>query len=152
LITSPIAKKVFLVHRGSQFRGEDILVKKAEEAKNIEIILNNEIAEIIGKDKVEEVALKDGRRLQTDGIIIEVGFYIDRSLVTDLLKLDKTNQIEISTNQETSVPGIFAAGDLTTTPYKQIVIAAAEGAKAALTAFDYVQKLSGKKGIVADWH
>jgi alkyl hydroperoxide reductase subunit AhpF len=50
------------------------------------------------------------------------------------------------------MPGIFAAGDLTTTPYKQIIIAAAEGAKAALTAFDYVQKLSGKKGIVADWH
>jgi thioredoxin reductase (NADPH) len=152
LITSPIAKKVFLVHRGDQFRGEDILIKKAEEAKNIEIILNNEIAEIIGKEKVEEVILKDGKHLQTDGIIIEVGFYIDRSLVIDLLKLDKNSQVEINSNQETSMPGIFAAGDLTTTPYKQIIIAAAEGAKAALTAFDYVQKLSGKKGVVADWH
>jgi thioredoxin reductase (NADPH) len=152
LISSPIAKKVYLVHRGPKFRGEEVLIKKAEATKNIEIILNNEVTKIIGKEKVEEIVLKDGKSLQTDGVIVEVGFYIDRSLVIDLLKLDKNNQIEISTNQETSMPGIFAAGDLTTTPYKQIIIAAAEGAKAALTAFDYVQKLSGKKGIVADWH
>lgn len=152
LISSPIAKKVYLIHRGDKFRGEEVLIQKVEKSKNIEVILNNEIAEITGKERVEKIKLKDSKEIITDGIIVEVGFYIDRSLVIDLLKLDKNNQIEINTNQETSLPGIFAAGDLTTTPFKQIVIAAAEGAKAALSAFAYVQKLSGKKGTVADWH
>lgn len=152
LLSSPIAKQVYLIHRGDKFRGEEILIEKANKTKNIEIILNDEITEIKGDNKVEEIILTNDRRIAVDGIIVEVGFIIDRSLVLDLVKLDKNNQVEIDTFQATSVPGIFAAGDLTTTPYKQIIIAAAEGAKAALSAHDYVQKISGKKGVVADWH
>jgi thioredoxin reductase (NADPH) len=152
LISGKVANKVYLIHRGEQFRGEDLLVEKVTKEKNIELITSNEIREIVGKEKVEEVILKDDRHISTDGIIIEIGFIIDRSLVQNLVKLDKTNQVEIDEHQNTSIPGIFAAGDLTTTPYKQIVIAAAEGAKAALSAFDYIQKISGKKGILADWH
>lgn len=152
LLAGQVAKQAYLIHRGDQFRGEEVLVQKIEKAANIEIILNNEVLEIKGEEKVEEIDLKNGRKIAVDGIIVEVGFVIDRSLVKDLLKLDKNNQVEIDNFQATSVPGIFAAGDLTTTPYKQVIIAAAEGAKAALSAYDYVQKISGKKGIMADWH
>lgn len=152
LVSQPIAKKVYLIHRGEQFRGEEYLIDKINKASNVETIMNNEVKEIIGETKVEKIILKDNKEIACDGIIIEAGYIIDRSLVIDLVKLDKNNQLEINQYQETSIPGIFAAGDLTITPYKQIVIAAAEGAKAALSAFDYIQKLSGKKGILADWH
>lgn len=152
LIAGRVATNVYLVHRNPVFTGEELLIKKVEDAKNIETIMNDEVTEIQGKDRVEKIILKSGREIEADGIIVEIGFIIDRSLVKELVALDKSNQVEINTIQQTSVPGIFAAGDLTATPYKQIIIAAAEGAKAALSAFDYVQKLSGKKGIIADWH
>jgi thioredoxin reductase (NADPH) len=152
LIAGDVAKNVYLVHRNPVFTGEKLLIKKVEDTKYIETIMNDEVTEIQGKDRVEKIILKSGRELATDGIIVEIGFIIDRSLIKELVTLDKNNQVEIDSIQQTSVPGIFAAGDLTATPYKQIIIAAAEGAKAALSAFDYVQKLSGKKGVIADWH
>jgi len=151
LVTAAIAKNVYLVHR-SEFRGEAVLIEKLNQAKNIEQIVPNEVSEIKGEHKVESVLLKDGREIKTDGILIEVGYVIDRKLAEGLVKMDATGQIIIDTHQNTSAPGIFAAGDLTTTPYKQIVIAAGEGAKAALSAFDFIQRKTGKKGIAADWH
>lgn len=151
LVTAAIAKNVYLVHR-SEFRGEAVLIEKVNQAKNIEQIVPNEVSEIKGENKVESVLLKDGREIKTDGILIEVGYVIDRKLAEGLVEMDATGQIIIDAHQSTSAPGIFAAGDLTTTPYKQIVIAAGEGAKAALSAFDFIQRKTGKKGIVADWH
>jgi len=152
IVSSEIAKQVFLIHRGPEFKGEEILIDKIKTASNIKTIMNDEISEITGKDKVEAVKLKSGQEIPTDGVIVEVGYVIDRSLVSGLVELDKLNQVVIDKFQSTSVPGIFASGDLTETPYKQIVISAGEGAKAALSAFDYIQKISGKKGIAADWH
>lgn len=152
VISSEIAKQVNIIHRGSEFKGEEILINKIKSASNIKIIMNDEIIEITGKERVETVKLKSGQEIPTDGVIVEVGYIIDRSLVSGLVELDKLNQVVTDKSQATSVPGIFASGDLTETPYKQIVISAGEGAKAALSAFDYIQKLSGKKGIAADWH
>jgi thioredoxin reductase (NADPH) len=152
LYSSSVARKVYLIHRRDQFRGDEVLVKKVSSTKNIEILYNSQVEKIAGKDKVEEIILSNGDKIVVDGIIIEVGFYIDRSIVEKLVKMDETNQIEIDKFQATSEKGVFAAGDLTTTPFKQIVIASAEGAKAALSAYDYIQKLKGKKGILADWH
>lgn len=151
LVTAAIAKNVYLVHR-SEFRGEAVLIEKVNQTKNIEQIVPNEVSEIKGENKVESIVLKDGREIKTDGILIEVGYVIDRKLVEGLVEMDAAGQIVIDAHQNTSVPGIFAAGDLTTTPYKQIVIAAGEGAKAALSAFDFIQRKTGKKGIAADWH
>ena len=151
LVTSAIAKNVYLIHRG-EFRGEAILIDKVNKAKNIEQVVPNEITEIKGEEKVESVLLKDGREIKTDGVLVEIGYVIDRKLAEGLIKMDSTGQIIVDSRQNTSVPGIFAAGDLTDTPYKQIVIAAGEGAKAALSCFDYIQQKTGKKGISADCH
>jgi thioredoxin reductase (NADPH) len=95
--------------------------------------------------------LKSGKELEVDGIIVEVGYVVDRTLIKDLVDLTEKNQVIVTPNQETSVPGIYAAGDLTTTIYKQIVISAGEGAKAALSVYDYIQQKEGKKGIAGDW-
>jgi thioredoxin reductase (NADPH) len=152
VVCSSYAEKTYLIYRGADLRGEEVLLDKVKSLKNVEILLNTEIKKINGDKKVTSVELNNGKNMLTDGVIVEIGFVIDRSILDDLVKLDKANQVIIDSKQLTSTPGIFAAGDLTDTPFKQIVIAAAEGAKAALSAFDYLQKLEGKKGITADWH
>lgn len=151
-LSAKIAKKVYLIYRGAEFSAEQVLQNQVKNKSNIEILMNSEIAEIKGDKTVKSIALKDGKEIETDGVIIEIGYDVERKLVENILKLNERGQVIIDHNQATSVSGIFAAGDLTATTYKQIVIAAGEGAKAALSAFDYIQRKEGKKGISADWH
>ena len=150
ILCSEIAAKVYIVHR-SELSGEQVMIDKIKSNPKVEIILPDEIESISGEQTVKSVKLKSGREIDTDGVIIEVGYTIDSSLFSELVKVNEQKQIEIDLSQNTSVPGIFAAGDLTTAPYKQIVIAAGEGAKAALSAYDYIMKQEGKKGIMGDW-
>lgn len=147
---SEIAKKVYLIHR-SEFSGEQIRIDQVKKNKKIEIYLPDEIASIVGEGTVKSVKLKSGKEIETDGVIIEVGYTIDSTLFSGLVKINEKKQIVTDLAQNTSIPGVFAAGDLTEAPYKQIVIAAGEGAKAALSAYDYIMKLEGKKGILGDW-
>lgn len=151
ILCSEIAKKVYIVHR-SVFSGEQVMIDKVKESKNIEIVLEDEIELIEGDQVVTSVKLKSGKEIETNGVIVEVGYTIDSSLFSNLVKINEKKQIVTDLSQNTSVPGIFAAGDLTEAPYKQIVIAAGEGAKAALSAYDYIMKQEGKKGILGDWH
>jgi len=144
ILCAEIAVKVYIVHR-SELSGEQVMIDKVKADPKIEIILPDEVESISGENVVKSVKLKSGREIITDGIIIEVGYTIDSSLFENLVKVNEQKQIEIDLSQNTSVPGVFAAGDLTTAPYKQIVIAAGEGAKAALSAYDYIMKLEGKK-------
>lgn len=150
ILCSEIAEKVYIVHRGV-LSGEQIMIDKIKESKNVEIILQDEIESISGETVVKSVKLKSGREIETNGVIVEVGFVIDTSLFSKLVKINEKKQIIADLSQSTSVPGVFAAGDLTEAPYKQIVIAAGEGAKAALSAYDYIMKQEGKKGILGDW-
>ena len=150
ILCAEIAEKVYIVHR-SELSGEQVMIDKIKSNPKVEIILPDEIESILGENTVKSVKLKSGRDITTDGVIIEVGYIIDPSLFSDLVKVNEQKQIETDVSQNTSVPGIFAAGDLTIAPYKQIVIASGEGAKAALSAYDYIMKLEGKKGIIADW-
>lgn len=152
IVSANVAKQVNLIYRGTEFRAEEALQDNVKKLKNVNILMNEEVTEIIGSDKVSKVKLKSNKTLETDGVIVEIGFIIDRSLIQDIVEMDTNNQVIIDDKQMTSVEGIFAAGDLTQTPVKQIVVSAGEGAKAALSCFDYIQKLSGKKGILADWH
>lgn len=152
ILTSKIANKVYLVHRGPEFRGEQYLIDKVKEAENIEILFNEELVEIKGEGVVKSATLKSEKEITANGVMVEVGYIVDRSLTTGLVDHDERNQVIVDELQKTSVPGIFAAGDVTPTPYKQVVISASEGAKAALSAFDYLQRLQGKRGVVADWH
>jgi len=142
LISSKIAKSVYLIHRRDKFRGEHILIEQVKNAKNIKIFYNTKVSKISGKNFVEKITLKNNqkREIKTDGLIIEIGFVVNPAPIKELVELDKENQIKIDNKCRTSVPGVFAAGDTTNTPYKQIVISAGEGAKAALSAFEYIQE------------
>jgi alkyl hydroperoxide reductase subunit F len=85
---------------------------------------------------------KQERELKVGGVFIEIGLMPSSDLVKNLAALNSIGEIEVNCNNETNVPGLFAAGDVTSVPEKQIVVAAGEGAKAALQAHRYLQRLS----------
>lgn len=154
LILSKICKKVYLVHRREAFRGEAVLLEQIHNTPTIELVLSSVSKEIVGNGEyvtglqVQDIRDQTTRLIETDGIFVEIGFIVNSALVKDLVTLDRLNQVVTNTMQETSTPGVFAAGDITDTPYKQAVISASEGAKAALTAYSY---LNNGKSAGVDW-
>jgi thioredoxin reductase (NADPH) len=146
ILLSKFAKQVYLIHRRDAFRAEEVRVKQAGVLPNVEIILNAEV-EAVGGDKaicnliVKYVASGENKEIEVNGIFVEIGHIVESDFVSRLVALDERRQIIINQKNETNLPGIFAAGDATTVPYKQIVIAAGEGAKAALSAYAYLQKI-----------
>ena len=137
-----IARHVTLVHR-SQLRADKILVDKMNEQANIKVYLESQILEIEGDTKMRSIRVLDKQsntefRLEADGIFIEIGNIPNSDLVKDLVQLNERDEIMVNHKQETSLEGCYSAGDVTNTPYKQIIIATAEGAKAALAANEYI--------------
>jgi thioredoxin-disulfide reductase len=154
LYMSEIAKQVYVIHRRDQYRGEEVMVKRLNEAKNIEQVLNSQTETIKGKEVFETIVVKNNegqsREIKVDGVFVEIGLEVKSGFVKDLVDLDERNQIKISTTNKTNCPGIYAAGDVTNIAYKQIVTSAGEGAKAALSVYDYLQKKKGLSSSV-DW-
>jgi len=149
-----IAKKVYLIHRRDQFRGFESMIEKVKKHKNVEFVLNSVVVEFKGDMflkslTVENVNSKEKKELEVNGCFIEIGSEVKTDFVKHLVKIDENNHIKINNNCETSHPGIFAAGDVTNTPFKQIVVAAGEGAKAGLNAYNYIHGIKSK--IIIDW-
>ena len=150
-VMSKIAKKVYLIHRRSEFRGFEVLIEDVEERKNIELLLETGVKEILGKGKVEKIKIvsnKTGEEkdLAIDGIFIEVGRVAHTDLVADLVERDKNDQIVVNEKQGTKTPGLFAAGDVTNkSEFKQITIAMGQATIAALAAYQYLQMKEGEK-------
>jgi len=153
LESATIAKKVYLVHRRDTFRADEITVEKLKHHKNVELLLNSVPAKVIGEKnvdgiEVENINTKERRTLKVDGIFIEIGYVVDTSFVSHLVKVNDKKEIMVDERGNTSHPGIFAAGDITPVPYKQTVIAAGDGSKAALECYRW---LTGGKGTILDW-
>jgi alkyl hydroperoxide reductase subunit F len=141
-----IADHVYLVSL-TPLTGDQILIDKLKSASNLTIFLEHEVLEIKGKNSVEGIRIRDlkskkGKELEVGGIFVEIGLMPNSELVKELVTLNRLGEIEVNCGSETGVPGFFAAGDVTSVPDKQIVIAAGEGAKAALQAHRYLQRLS----------
>ncbi len=156
LLLAKIAKKVYLIHRRDQFRGDELLVERVKKTNNIEIVLNSVAKEVKGEKFVkslviENVKSKEIRELSVDGIFVEIGYEVKTDFVKDFAKLNEAGEIIVNESCEVSSPGIFAAGDITNVPYKQTVIAAGQGAIAGLSAYSYLQKLRGKAVSKVDW-
>ncbi|HRY60031.1 MAG TPA: thioredoxin-disulfide reductase [Patescibacteria group bacterium] len=156
LYLSELGQKVYLIHRRDAFRGEEILVDKIKAKENIEIVLNSVPSGLEGTDVLEKIIVKDvvsgaEREIAVDGVFIEIGYEVKADFVKGLVNLDAGNQIIVDQDCKTSAEGIFAAGDLTQIPYKQIAISVGQGATAALSAYDYIQKKSGKTTVKLDW-
>ncbi len=135
---SKIASRVNLVHR-STFRADKILIDKLDAIENVSVYLGNQIQKINGSSQVESINLENDT-LNTDGVLVEIG-YVPNTQFLKEVTLNERKEIVIDSNNQTNVPGLFAAGDVTTVRFKQIVIAASEGAKAALSINDYINNL-----------
>ncbi len=139
-----IAKKVYIIYRKEMLRCENIILQKLEKDKTVKIIYNAVPKEIRGKNKVESLVIdKKGKEkeLKLDGIFVEIGSTPVTEFAKNLkLKLDKENQIIVNGDMETSVKGVFAAGDVTNSNVKQVLTASADGAIAAKNAGEFLKK------------
>ncbi len=126
--------------------GDPIMIEKLADAKNLTIYTEQQTEKILGQTRVEGIVIKDLKtsnrtQLEVTGVFVEIGLVPNSDMVRDLVKLNQVGEVPVNSSCETDVPGLFAAGDVTNAPEKQIIIAAGEGAKAALTAHRYLRRL-----------
>jgi len=152
-VLSKIATQVYLIHRSDSFKAFDTLVEEVKNKKNIKILLNTEIKQLTGDKKLEKITVINNKNNQEemidlDGIFVEVGRIANTDLVADLVERNDKSQIIVNPQTETKTPGLFAAGDVTDSEFKQITIAMGQATTAALSAYRYLQ-LRDKNGFVA---
>ena len=140
-----IAEHVYLISL-TPLTGDRILIDKITNADNLTMFLEHEVLEIKGEDRVEGIKIRDLKSKQekefdVGGVFIEIGLVPNSGAMKGVTTLNRLGEIEVNCANETGVPGLFAAGDVTTVPEKQIIVAAGEGAKAALQAHRYLQRL-----------
>jgi len=138
-----IVKHVTILEFSSELNGDQILIDRLKSLDNINIVVDAETQKINGEDKVNSLTYKDRKlnkeeQLDVEAVFIQIGLISNSEWIKEDIKLSQYGEIEINDHGETSMPGVFAAGDVTTIPYKQIIIAMGEGSKAALGAFDYL--------------
>ncbi|MBN2185929.1 MAG: FAD-dependent oxidoreductase [Dehalococcoidia bacterium] len=142
-----IAEHIYLVSL-TPLTGDRILVDRVSNAGNLTTFLEHEVLSIKGDSRVEGIrirALKSKQETELDvgGVFVEIGLVPNSEALKNVIPLNRSGEVEVNCVNETGVPGLFAAGDVTSVPEKQIVVAAGEGAKAALQAHRYLQRLSG---------
>lgn len=146
------AEKIYLIVRGKEVHAEPINYERMQKhGRKVEVLLETEVKEIVGNDKLEKLALSGGKDLIVDGMFIEIGFDPDRTFADQLgLELDEKGYMKVDNMMRTKVPGIFAAGDTTAHfgSFKQDITAAAMGAVAATAAYEYYQA----HGEVCEFH
>ena len=159
LYLKELASQLYIIHSTDKPVGSeesiDLLQNKDNNHK-ISFISNSIVKSINGNSKVESLSLynsktKSESKLDVDGIFVEMGYVARTDIVKDLVKLNDNKEIIVDKHCGTSAKGIFAAGDVTDVPYKQAIISAGQGAIAALSAYNYIQRLKGKPAIKADW-
>ncbi|MEJ5991894.1 alkyl hydroperoxide reductase subunit F [Ramlibacter sp. PS3R-8] len=138
-----IVKHVTLIEFDTRLRADAVLQKKLQSLPNVTVILNAQTTAITGADKVDGLTYKDratgeDQRVDLEGVFVQIGLVPNTEWLKGTLELSKHGEIIVGPRGETSMPGVFAAGDCTTVPFKQIIIAAGDGAKAALGAFDHL--------------
>ncbi|MEJ1096899.1 MULTISPECIES: alkyl hydroperoxide reductase subunit F [unclassified Pseudoxanthomonas] len=143
-----IVSHVTLIEFDTQLRADAVLQRKLHSMPNVRVITNAQTTEVLGDgSKVTGLVYKDraggdSHRLELEGIFVQIGLLPNTEWLKGTVALSPRGEIIVDDRGQTSVPGVFAAGDATTVPYKQIVIAMGEGSKAALSAFDHLIRTS----------
>lgn len=140
------ANKVTIIHRRDSFRASKIMQDRVRNNKKIDIILNTEVIDVLGDNFVEGVTLKDTvsggeSKLACGGLFVAIGHTPATKLFKDVLTLDGKGYIKSKPTTETEIPGVFAAGDVSDSRYRQAITAAGEGCKAALEAEHYIENI-----------
>ena len=138
---------VTVIEYDTALRADAVLVRKLQSLANVTIITNAQTTEITGDQKVNALIYKDRatselHTVALEGVFIQIGLVPNTDWLKGVVELTKHGEIIVDAKGQTSVPGVFAAGDATTVPFKQIIIAAGDGAKAALGAFDHLMRTS----------
>jgi len=144
LLLSEYANKVYVIYRKDKFRKANASwIKQAEEKENIEFVFNAVPKEIYGGEGkgVKGLELEDGRKIDLEGIFVEIGATPEQKLSKEMgLETDEKGFIKVNKKQETNFEGVYAAGDITDNPLRQVVTAAGQGAVAAHMAYETITK------------
>ncbi len=138
-----IAARIYVVNVAAGWQADPILVEKAEVSQKVIPFLGYMVKEILSEERVSGLVIEsreagETQQLAVGGVFIEIGLVPNSELARGLLALNKVGEIVVDCSCRTSVPGIFAAGDVTNVPEKQIIVAAGEGANASLSAYSYL--------------
>ncbi|MFW6131521.1 MAG: thioredoxin-disulfide reductase [Candidatus Aminicenantaceae bacterium] len=145
LFLTKFSKRVKIIHRGKQFRGEKINQERIFSNDKIDIIWGSVVVEISGKDKLESITIENVKthevsNLKLDGCFVAIGMNPNSEFIKEVVDIDREGQIKVNHDMATSQPGIFAAGDITNNCPKQIAIAVGSGVIAALSIDKYLEK------------
>jgi alkyl hydroperoxide reductase subunit F len=142
-----IVSHVTLIEFGEQLKADAVLVSKLRSLSNVTILTQAQTTEIMGDGQqvnglrwLDRVSGQD-KHIELEGVFVQIGLVPNTDFLKGTIELNRAGEIVIDERCQTNLPGVFAAGDATTVPFKQIVIAAGEGAKAALSAFDHLIRL-----------
>jgi alkyl hydroperoxide reductase subunit F len=139
-----LVSHVTVIEYDAQLRADAVLTRKLHSLANVTVLTSAQTTEVVGDGhKVIALAYKDrqsgaSHTLELAGVFVQIGLVPNTDWLKGTVKLSARGEIEVDARGQTSVPGVFAAGDCTIVPYKQIVIAMGEGAKASLSAFDHL--------------
>ncbi|MCK4248846.1 MAG: FAD-dependent oxidoreductase, partial [Candidatus Omnitrophica bacterium] len=138
-----IASHVYLVQRGSELTGDPIMQEKIYASDKVTVQTNTRPTAVLGDKVVSGIRLKgpeDEKEVGVEGVFIEIGLIPNSESAPEEIAKNQWSEIKVDNRNQTNIPGIYAAGDVTDVPEKQIIIAAGEGAKAALSAFRYLAR------------
>jgi alkyl hydroperoxide reductase subunit F len=139
-----IVAHVTLLEFDGRLRADEVLQRKLRSLPNVRVIVSAQTTEVHGAEgKVNGLSYKDRatgdvHRVELEGVFVQIGLLPNTDWLKGTVALSPRGEIEVDARGQTSLPGVFAAGDVTTVPYKQIIIAMGEGSKAALSAFDHL--------------
>lgn len=151
-----VVAHVTLIEFDAQLRADEVLQRKLRSLPNVDIIVSALTTEVLGDgDKVTGLTYTDrtndeSRTVDLDGIFVQIGLLPNSEWLTDSVELSPRGEVVVDDRGQTSLPGVFAAGDCTTVPYKQIVIAMGAGATASLSAFDHLIRTSAPESAEGD--
>jgi len=148
LMLADISTKVYVINKNPKFKGERVLIENLEKKQNVEVIYSADTTEIVGEQFVTGLKYKDNspagegkeQELKLDGTFVHIGMIPNSGIVPEEVEKNQFGEIVVSANCETNIPGLYAAGDVTNVPFKQIVIAAGQGCIATLSAVQYLNR------------
>lgn len=142
----PYADKIYLLTHSGALKGDEVTRNKVLASEKVDVVYFAKTTEILGEEKVtgiryEDTAAGETKEISLDGVFIEIGMLPNSDAVKDLIELTPYGEVKVDPRTfATSLPGVFAAGDITDMPYRQNNISSGQGVVAALSAYDYIRK------------
>lgn len=134
-----LAEQVYVIHRRKEFRGAATTVEKLRKKENVTFVLEDQVKKITGAEKVNGVVLEDGTAIAVDGVFVAYGSVPQTNLLKELVTLDEAGYVKAEETGETSLAGLYVAGDARTKKLRQVVTAVSDGANAATAVVEYLK-------------